>query len=59
MLEKIQHCATKLIPLLANLSNEEHIQNVNMYSLYCRRGHGDLIENFKILKQHLRIHRLY
>jgi len=52
MLEKIQHCATKLIPQLANLPYEERIQHLNMYSLYCRRECGDLIETFKILKQH-------
>jgi len=55
MLEKIQHHATKLIPQLANLPYEERIQNLNMYSLYCRRERGDLIETFKILKQQLLI----
>ena len=55
MLEKIQHRATKLIHQLANLPYEERIQNLNMFSLYCRRERGDLIETFKILKQHLLI----
>ena len=55
MSEKIQHRATKLTPQLANLPYEERIQNLNMYSLYCRRECGDLIETFKILKQHLLI----
>ena len=55
MLEKIQHRATKLIPQLANLPYEERIQNLNMYSLYCRHERGDLIETFEILKQHLLI----
>ena len=53
MLEKIQHRATKLISQLANLPYQECIQNLNIYSLYCRRECGDLIETFKILKQHL------
>jgi len=55
LLEKIQHQATKLIPQLANLPYKEHIQNLKLYSLYCRRKHGDLIDTFKILKQHLYI----
>jgi len=46
MLENIQHRATNLIPQLANLPYVEHIQNLNMYSLYCRRERGDLIETF-------------
>ena len=50
MLEKTQHRATKLMPQLANLPYEERIQNLNMYSLYCRCERGDLIETFKILK---------
>jgi len=33
MSEMIQHCATKLIPQLANLPYEEHIQNLNMYTV--------------------------
>ena len=34
---------------------KERIQNLNIYSLYCRREHGDLIETFKILNQKLLI----
>ena len=55
MLEKIQHRATKLVPHLSNLPYKERIQILNLYSLYCRRQHGDLIETFKILKQYLNI----
>jgi len=55
LLEKIQHLATKSKPQLANLPYKERIQNLNLYSLYCRRKCGDLIETFKILKQHLHI----
>ena len=53
LLEKVQHRATKLLPQLANLPYQQRIQNLNMYSLYCRRQRGDLIETFKILKQYL------
>ena len=55
MLEKIQHRATKLVPHLSNLPYKEWIQILNLYSLYCRRQCGDLIETFKILKQYLNI----
>ena len=55
LLEKVQHRATKLLPQLANLPYQEPIQNLNIYSLYCRRQRGDLIETFKILKQYLHI----
>ena len=55
LLEKVQHRATKLLPQLANLPYQERIQNLNIYSLYCRRQRGDLIETFKILKQYLHI----
>ena len=53
MLEKIQYCATKMIHQLANLPHKECIQNLSMYSLYCKCERGDLNETFKILKQHL------
>jgi len=55
LLEKIQHWATKLILQLANLPYKERIQNLNLYSLYCRRKRVNLIETFKILKQCLHI----
>ena len=55
MLEKIQHRATKLVPHLSKLPYKEWIQILNLYSLYCRRQRGDLIETFKILKQYLNI----
>jgi len=47
LLEKIQHRAIKLISQIANLLYKEHIQNLNLYSLYCRRKCGYLIEIFK------------
>ena len=53
LLEKVQHRATKLLPQLANLPYQQRIQRLKMYSLYCRRQRGDLIETFKILKRYL------
>ena len=47
--------ATKLVPHLSNLPYKERIRILNLYSLYCRRQRGDLIETFKILKQYLNI----
>ena len=55
LLEKVQHRATKLLPQLANLPYQQRIQRLKMYSLYCRRQRGDLIETFKILKRYLDI----
>ena len=55
LLEKIQHRATKLIPQLAKLPYSQCIQNLDMYSLYCRRQRGNLIEIFKILRQFLQV----
>ena len=55
LLEKVQHQATKLIPQLANLPYKERLQILNLYSLYCRRQQGDLIETFKFLKQYFHI----
>ena len=54
-MEKIQHRATKLIPQLAKLPYSQRIQNLDMYSLYCRRQRGDLVETFKILRQFLQV----
>ena len=58
LLEKVQHRATKLLPQLANLPYQQRIQRLKMYSLYCRRQRGDLIETFKILKRYLDVNHL-
>ena len=48
-LERVQHCATKLVKSLSALSYEDRLVSLQLQSLYCRRQRGDLIEAFKIL----------
>jgi hypothetical protein len=48
-LEKVQRRATKLIPSIKQMSYEDRLRSLNMYSLYCRRQRGDLIEAYKLL----------
>ena len=49
LLEKVQRRATKLLPSLFYLSYETRLERLGLYSLYCRRQRGDLIETYKIL----------
>ena len=51
-LEKVQRRATKLVPSLRNLPYEDRLRRLNLPTLEERRKRGDLIETFKILKQH-------
>jgi len=52
LLEKVQRCATKLLPSLCNLPDKSYLENLGSYSLYCRRQRGDLIETYKILNDY-------
>ena len=48
-LERTQQRATKLVPELAHLPYEARSQHINLYSLYCWRQRGDLIEVYKLI----------
>ena len=57
--ERIQQRATKLVPELAQLSYEARLQHLNLYSLYCRRQRGDLIEVYKLINHLKKFHRTH
>ena len=48
-LEQIQQRAINLVPELAHLPYEARSQHLNLYSLYCQRQRGDLIEVHKLI----------
>ena len=54
-LERIQQRATKLVPELSHLPYEARLQHLNLYSLYCRRQRGDLIEVYKLINHPNRV----
>ena len=45
-LERIQHCATKLVKSLSILPYEDRLISLQVQTLYCRRQCYDLIETF-------------
>ena len=45
----MQQRAKKLVPELAQLLYEARLQHLNLYSLYCQRQRGDLIEVYKLI----------
>ena len=49
-LERVQRRATKLVPEFSKLPYESRLRKLDIYSLYCRRKRGDLIETYKLLK---------
>lgn len=48
MLEKVQRRATKMIPSLKNLSYEDRLRELGMFSFERRCNRGDLIEVYKM-----------
>ena len=49
MLEDVQRKATKMSPGLRNLSYEERLKRLGMFSLRCKRLKSDMIEVFKMI----------
>ena len=49
LLEKIQHCATKLVSDIAHLSYHERLKQLDSTTHELRRHRGDMIETYKIL----------
>ena len=47
LMEKVQHRATRLVPTLSKLRNEERLRQVDLPSLFYRRLRVDLIETYK------------
>jgi len=50
VLEKVQRRATKLVRCIKNLSYDQRLEYLGLYSLSRRRQRGDLIETYKILR---------
>ena len=55
VLERIQQRATKLVQGLSHLPYQAHLQHLNLYSLYCWRQRGDLIEVYKLINHPNRV----
>ena len=50
ILKGIHKRTTKMIPNLRNLSYEERLKRLDMFSLRCKRDRGDLIKMFNLRK---------
>ena len=49
VLEKVQKWGTKLVKGHEQLSNDQRLKSLGIYTLFCLHQHADLIEVFKIL----------
>ena len=56
VLERVQHRATKLIPIIAYLPYEQGLKILNLQSLYALQLQGDLIKTCKILNGFISTH---
>ena len=52
LLEKIQHRATKLVSDISSHPYTDCLRYLGLYSLFCQRQRGDLIEAFKIINNY-------
>ena len=59
IIEKVQHRSTKLVATLADLPYEDRLRHLDLYSLYCRRQHADLITIYKLLHNKIQIDSSY
>ena len=59
ILEKVQKRATKLVRGHNNLPYGQRLRSLDIYSLFCRRQRGDLIEVFKILNGYYNVDASY
>ena len=55
ILEKVQRRATKHVYGLNSLPYEGCLEKLQLYSLFCRRQRGDMIETYKILNNYYNI----
>lgn len=51
VLEKVQKYATRLVPELKEMTYEQRLDKLNLYSLEDRRVRGDLIHTFKLFQE--------
>jgi len=54
-LDRVQQKTTKLVPGLTHLPYEERLKHLDLYSLYCHRQRGDLIEVYKLINHLSRV----